>query len=152
MASRQDARQRAERAAALNARGYTWQSVAEICGYRSRQGAQQAVKRLDCRVPAENIEALRRQEDRELTIRRQMFHEKLTAANSENDTETMAMLNRELDRIAQRRARLLGLDAPVRSEVDVNVHQSATAIIADARDRLLSVIDAEVVDPKALTG
>lgn len=150
MASRQELRHRAERAAALNASGYTWQAIADRLNYRSRQAAQQAVKRLDCRVPVENIEALRRQEDRELIIRRQMFHDKLTAANSDNDTETMAMLNRELDRIAQRRARLLGLDAPVRSEVDVNVRQTATAIIADARDRLLSVIDAEVVETPEL--
>lgn len=51
-------------------------------------------------------------------------------------------------------AKLGGLYAPVRAEVDVNVHQSATAILDRAESELLAlaerqhqpaVIDAEVV-------
>jgi len=152
---RLDARRRAERAASLNAVGQTWQAIADACGYRSRQAAQQAVKRLDCRVMPENIEALRRQEDEELRIRREMFHEELCSAKANQDTDTMVMLNRELNRISERRARLLGLDVPVRTEIDVNVRQSATAILARAEADLLAiagrqnpqpVLDAEVIE------
>ena len=126
--------------------GKTWQHVADTCGYRSRQAAQVAVRRLDARVRPENIEALRRSEDEELRIRRECFHDELSVAKANNDTETMLALNRELDRISARRARLLGLDVPVRTEVDVRVEHSASAIIAEARKRLLSVVDADVVE------
>ena len=147
MTSRIESRRRAERALALHAVGKTWQQVADTCGYRSRQAAQVAVRRLDTRVRPENIEALRRSEDEELRIRRELFHDELAAAKANNDTETMLALSRELDRIAARRARLLGLDVPVRTELDITVRQTPAAIIADARERLLaSVVDAEVVE------
>ena len=94
------ARQNAQRAASLNAIGYTWERVADICGYRSKQAAAQAVKRLNCRVPVASLEALRRAEDEELRLRRVMFHEELTDAKLQRDVDTMAILNRELDRIA----------------------------------------------------
>ncbi|MCH9730622.1 MAG: hypothetical protein K0U84_13275 [Actinomycetia bacterium] len=154
MANRQDTRRRAERAASLKALGRTWQEIADTLGYRSRQAAQQAVERLDNRTPPLNAEMLRRQEDEELRIRRAVLHEQFHEARRMRDIDNLVTLNRELDRISTRRAKLLGLDAPERSEVDITVQQSATAILDRAESELLAlaqrqpprleVIDAEI--------
>ena len=120
------------------------------------------MRRLDTRVRPENIDALRRSEDEELRIRRELFHDELATAKANNDTETMLALSRELDRISARRARLLGLDVPVRTELDVTVHQDASAIIDRMEAELLAlnarqpqalhpvlgtVIEGEVIEP-----
>ena len=60
----------------------------------------------------------------------------------------MAAMLREIRQNDVETARMLGLYEPDR--VDVNVSQSASAIVADARHRLLAVVDAEVVEQKEL--
>ncbi|WP_244232484.1 hypothetical protein [Mycobacterium innocens] len=45
-------------------------------------------------------------------------------------------------------ARLYGLNAP--DKLDVTVTQTPAAIIAEARTRLLEVVDAEVIEPKEI--
>lgn len=146
VSNRQDARRRAERAHQLRAIGRTWQEVADALGYRTRQGAMHAVARLMDRTPSETPEALRRQEAEELRIRRAVLHERFHAARQRKDDDTLVALNRELDRVSARQAKLHGLDAPERQEVNVHVEQTPAAIIADARERLLAVVDAEVVE------
>jgi hypothetical protein len=51
--NRLDARHRAEQAERMAATGATWQEIADQLGYRSRQAASQAVKRLGNRTPPE---------------------------------------------------------------------------------------------------
>lgn len=138
--NRQDARRRAERAAQLRAIGRTWQEIADTLGYRGRQSAQDAVARLDNRTPPPNAEALRRQEDEELRIRRAVLHERFYDAQQRNDDEALVTLNRELDRISTRRAKLLGLDAPDRSDVSVNVSTDPSAIIDRMEAELLALV------------
>jgi AraC-like DNA-binding protein len=144
--NRQDARRRAERAHQLRAIGRTWQEIADVLGYRTRQSAMHAVARLLDRTPPVRAEALRRQEAEELRIRRAALHERFADARQRKDDDALVSLNRELDRVATRWSKLHGLDAPERQEVNVNVTQTATAIIADARERLLAVVDAEIVE------
>lgn len=134
----------------LRAIGRTWQEVADTLGYRSRQAAQQAVERLSDRTPPVDIEAARRMEDEELRLRRATLHERFFDARRRGDDTSLSMLNRELDRISTRRAKLLGLDAPDRAEVEVSVHQSPSEILHEYRDRLLAAIDVEVVDQKEI--
>lgn len=105
-----------------------------------------AVARLLDRTPPVRAEALRRQEAEELRIRRAALHERFADARQRKDDDALVSLNRELDRVATRWSKLHGLDAPERQEVNVNVTQTATAIIADARERLLAVVDAEIVE------
>ena len=138
--NRQDARRRAERAAQLRAIGRTWQEIADTLGFRGRGAAQDAVARLLKSTAPDSPEALRRQEDEELRIRRAVLHERFHAARARHDDDTLLSLNRELDRISTRRARLLGLDAPERQQVDVNVSTDPSAIIAEARDRMLAAL------------
>lgn len=146
VSNRQDARRRAERAHQLRAIGRTWQEIADSLGYRNRGSAQDAVARLLARTAPETPEALRRQEAEELRIRRAVLHERFHAARQREDDDALAMLNRELDRVSARQAKLHGLDAPERAEVNVHVEQTPAAIIADARERMLAVVDAEVVE------
>lgn len=140
------ARANAQRALALYACGNTWPEVAATCGYRSRQAAFAAVQRLEHRRPVVSLEALRRMEDEELRIRRQAFHHEFADARSRKDIEAMAVANRELDRIAQRRARLLGLDMPTRSEVKIEATLTSTAIIQEARRKLLALDDGNTIE------
>lgn len=83
------------------------------------------------------------------------FHD----ARKRHDDDTLVTLNRELDRISTRRARLLGLDAPERADVNVNVSTDPTALLDkleavmlerdDQRQRQLpAIIDAEVIEPR----
>lgn len=144
--NRQDARARAERAHQLRARGRTWAEISDALGYKSRGAAQLAVQRLLERTVPEAPEALRRQEAEELRIRRAVLHERFHDARQRGDDDVLASLNRELDRVSTRWSKLHGLDAPERQEVNVNVTQTPAAIIAEARERLLAVVDAEVVE------
>ena len=61
------------------------------------------------------------------------------------DDQTLTMLSREIRGTVSEVAKLNGLYAPVRHDVDVNVRQSATAIIAEAERQLLA-IEGEVVE------
>jgi hypothetical protein len=46
---------------------------------------------------------------------------------------------------------LQGAYAPERAEVDVNVRQSPSQLLDEYRDKLLAIIDAEVIDePKGI--
>lgn len=144
--NRQDARRRAERAHQLRSIGRTWQEIADVLGYRTRQGAMHAVARLLERTPPESVEGMRRQEAEELRIRRAVLHERFADARQRKDDTILVALNRELDRVATRWSKLHGLDAPERQEVNVHVEQTPAAIIADARERMLAVVDAEVVE------
>jgi hypothetical protein len=144
--NRQDARTRAERAHQLRAIGRTWAEISSALGYKSRGAAQLAVQRLLERTPPVGAEALRRQEAEELRIRRSVLHERFHDARQRNDDDALVALNRELDRVASRWSKLHGLDAPERQEVNVHVNQTPAAIIAEARERLLAVVDAEVVE------
>ncbi|WP_349268960.1 hypothetical protein MPNTM1_04182 [Mycolicibacterium parafortuitum] len=82
---------------------------------------------------------------------RSVLFERFADAKVREDNEDLVMLAKELRANISETAKLHGAHAPQRTEVDVNVHHSASAIIAEARERLLSVVDAEVVEIPALT-
>jgi uncharacterized protein YegP (UPF0339 family) len=156
--TRQDTRRQAERAAALKAVGRTWQEIADVLGYRSRQAAQQAVERLQKRNPPESVESARRSATETLRIVQAVLFEQFADAKQRGDNDDLSMLARELRNNVGEVAKLRGLYAPARSEVDVNIHQTATAILDRAESELLAltaqrqhplsvptVIDAEVI-------
>lgn len=151
MSNRQDSRRRAERAHQLRAIGRTWQEIADVLGYRTRQSAMHAVARLLDRTPPVGIEALRRQEAEELRIRRSALHERFADARQRKDDDALAMLNRELDRVSARQAKLHGLDAPERQEVNVHLEQTPAAIVERMRTELLALA-AQRQPQRALSG
>jgi hypothetical protein len=143
--SRRETQTRHEQAAKLRACGRTWQEIADDLGYRSRQGAQLAVARLYDRH-RESPDLSRRSMVDGLRLVKSMLFEELASAKSRHDTSAIVALSRELRSNADQVARLDGLHAPQRLAVDVTVSQSPSQIIAEAQERLLAVIDAEVIE------
>ncbi|MGP4054134.1 hypothetical protein ACTWP6_04810 [Mycobacterium sp. 4D054] len=146
MPSRQDSRARVEEASRLRASGRTWDEIATAVGYRSRQGAQQAVERLRKRNPLASAESQRRTASEGLRIVRAVLFEEFASAKQRGDSDSLVAYAKEIRQNISEDAKLHGAYAPVRSQLDVNVRQDASAIIAEARDRLLSVVDAEVIE------
>jgi len=142
--NRQASRQRTEDAYVKHLLGHTWQQIATELGFRSRQGAQTAVARyLEQNLPDTPKAALRAWLDRKRHARATLFRS-MAAAEAEGDHQAVASLSAALDRNDAEVAKVCGFYAAER--VDVTVNQTPSAIIADARARLLAVVDAEVID------
>ncbi|MFP2991287.1 hypothetical protein [Mycobacterium intracellulare] len=149
--NRQDSRARAEEAWRLRATGRTWAEIAVEIGYGSPSAAYMAVTRLNKRTPAASPETVRRSAAEGLRVMRAVLFEQFADAKQRGDNDDLVLLGKELRNNIAEDAKLNGAHAPVKSQVDINVRQDAVAIIADARSRLLSTIDAEVIDVKELT-
>lgn len=139
-------RERAEKAARFRAQGHTWQETADECGYRSRQGAFDAVAALYKRFPPESSETARRSLTAGLRMQMARLNSRLDDAEVRDDTDAVVAISKELRTTADAIAKLNGLAVPVAQQVDVHVHNSPVAIVAEARERLLAVVDAEVVE------
>lgn len=135
-----DSRARAEQAFRLRSLGYTWQAVADHFGYRSRSAAQLAVNRHLERSPAETTEGARKSATERLQITAQILAERLFDARERGDDDRLVAVSRELRNTTSEMARLNGLHAPVKSEVDVNVSTSATAIVDRMEADLLALV------------
>lgn len=137
-------RERAAEAFQLRASRYSWREVADRLGYRSIGAAQTAVNR--------HVERLRREptttsiEAHKFAIetRTRALSQRFAAAFRGGNDDTLVTLNREIARNEAELAKLAGLYAP--EQIDINVTQTSTQIIAEARERLLAVVDAEVID------
>lgn len=162
MTNRLDSQHRANQAARLAATGATWQEVADALGYRSRQAAQQAVARLRDRTPPESIEQARAKHDQALQlIQRNDFTRYLLALKA-GDDDTALRYSKELRSTIAERAKLAGVYAPQRTEVDVNVSADPTAIINRMEAELLALvaqrepqaaipIEGNIIEAEALT-
>jgi AraC-like DNA-binding protein len=136
--NRLDARHRAEQAERMSHTGATWQEIAGQLGYRSRQAAQQAVRRLTDRTPPETVEQARAKHDGALRLlQRSGFTRYLTALQA-GDDDTALRYSKELRSIIDVRAKLAGAYAP--AQIDVNVSADPSAIIARAEADLLALV------------
>lgn len=141
-------RERAAEAFQLRASRFSWREVCDRLGYRSIGAAQSAVNR--------HVERLRREptttsiEAHKFAIetRTRALSQRFAAAYKVGDDDTLVTLNREIVRNEAELAKLGGFYEP--ETVNVNVTQTPAAIIAEARERLLAVVDAEVVEPKEI--
>lgn len=146
--SRTESRKRVEDAYVEHLKGATWQAIATKFGYRSRQGAQTAVARMLADNPPESPkQALRSWLDRKRIQRLDLF-DSIKAAKAEGNHQAVAQLNAALTAIDSDTAKVCGFY--VAERVDVNVSATPAAILAEARERLLAVVDAEVVAPKEI--
>lgn len=150
--SRQDSRARAEEAFRLRAVGRTWTEIAAELGYGSRSAALMAVQRLQARTPPVSPDGVRRSATEGLRVMRAVLFEQFADAKVRGDNADLTVLGREIRNNISEDARLHGAHAPQRSEVDVTVSTSVTAIIDRAERDLLAlaegkpaVVDAEVI-------
>ncbi len=120
--------------------GATWQEIADALGYRSRQAAQLAVKRLDVAAPAETVEQARARHDGALQLLQRRNFTRYLHAIQDGDDDTALGYSRELRGIVTERAKMAGVYAPARTEVDVNVSHDATAIIDRMESELLALV------------
>ncbi|MDX1880088.1 hypothetical protein SBE55_19995 [Mycolicibacterium sp. 141076] len=129
----------------------SWSKVAERCGYRSVGAAQTAVKRYAARNPLPSAQAAAD----EIVARKRhslsIAYASLSAAFKAGDYRTVAQLVDSITRADAELARLFGIGSE-NVQVNVKLDQTAVEIVAAARERLMAVIDAEVVEePKGIT-
>ena len=124
----------------MAATGATWQEVADALGYRSRQGAQQAVARLRDRTVPESVEQARAKHDASLQLIQRNDFTRYLLALQNGDDDTAIRYSKELRGIVAERAKLAGVYAPERQQVDINVTTDATAIIDRMESELLALV------------
>jgi hypothetical protein len=144
--SRYASRERAAEAFQLRASRYSWREVAERLGYRSIGVAQTAVNRHVERLRREPTSTAVEAHKFAIETRTRALSQRFAAAFRNGDDDTLVTLNREIVRNEAELAKLGGLYEP--ETLNVNVSQTPAAIIAEARERLLAVVDAEVVEPQ----
>lgn len=129
-----DGAERDARACEMKARGATYQQISDTLGYGSRSNAHRAVKAALAAIPVESGEELRRLqldtleylaghaarvlERQHLTITQsgRIVTDEETGERVLDDGPILAAIDRIL-RIQDRKAKLMGLDAPVKTEV-----------------------------------
>ncbi|MEU7767917.1 hypothetical protein AB0B25_22725 [Nocardia sp. NPDC049190] len=149
--------ERIGQAVELRAAGATWQNVAARLGYASANAAEASVRKYLCRMSdGKDLGETLMMEELKLQQRERYI---MSAAMKlpVGDIASRNIVDQARDRIAQHRARLHGLYAPVRQHVDVQVSQTPGAVVADAREKLMQMaattdqaaletaIDAEVI-------
>ncbi|WP_236950103.1 hypothetical protein [Mycobacterium sp. MS1601] len=139
MTNRQDSRRRAEEANRLRAVGRTWDEIADELGYRSRQGAQQAVERLQQRNPLGSAESVRRSASDGLRVVRAVLFERFADAKDRDDNDDLVLLAKELRANISETAKLHGAHVPVKAELDVRVTTSAAEAVNRLEQELLAI-------------
>jgi hypothetical protein len=104
-----------------------------------------AVERLWART-RESPEVSRRSLTEGLQLVKTTLFESLADAKRNGDKASIVAISRELRSATDQLAKLDGLHAPQRVDVSVT-HKTASEMLAEYREQLLAVIDAEVVEP-----
>lgn len=157
-----DSRARAEQAYTMHLDGYSWQDIADALGFRGRSGAQTAVTRhLAETTPDPANIARRKWVDGKRRLRARLCRQ-LSVAEEASDSQAVAQLSREIDRVDDQLAKAAGYYAPQNVSVSVDtapalttaewlrqVSAAATAVSNGGQPAALesasAVIDAEVV-------
>jgi hypothetical protein len=158
--NRQTTKARAERAWRLRCAGRTWPEIADAVGYKSKQSAMVAVNRLLAKDPPEDVGIQRKYTAEGYRIVQAALFESLAVAKDRKNVHEVVTVSRALTDVMERRAKLLGLHVPVAQQLDVNVHQTVSAVLERAQSDLVQAIesgqallpiDAEVVDAEVLS-
>ena len=112
-------------------KGYSWDEVARIVGYASRSGAHQAAMHALRDIPREAADEVRRMELERLDELQLALRKKL-------DEKPSTFLVDSILRIMERRAKMLGLDAPLAIRTEV--------VTVDAVDAEIQRLEAKLED------
>jgi hypothetical protein len=126
----------------------SWSQIAQALGFKSTGAAQMAYTRFLQRNPLPDGTAVRAGilERKRYTL--SLAVRSLAAAAADGDHQAVARLVDTVTKADAELARLYGLS---REQVDLTVTQSPQQIIAEARDRLLAAVDAEVVECREIS-
>lgn len=100
-----------QKVVALRRQGLTWDAIAREVGYKDPSGAQVAYMRASSRVVKEDIDAIRQTESERLDIAQSAIWNQVLAGDNQSINTLL--------RIMERRAKLIGLDQPVRIQAEV---------------------------------
>ncbi len=125
----------------------SWRQIRDALGFGSVGAVQSAYKRYLKRNPLPTPDAVRAGivERRRAVVG--VALSSLTEARRNGDHAAVARLVDIIVKADAETAKLFGLGS---ENVTVTVSQSPAAIIADARDRLLAVVDGDVIDQKEI--
>lgn len=101
----------------LRRQGHTWDQIAQIVGYKDPSGAHSAYMRASARVVAEDVEAIRQIETQRLDMLQSAYWIQAMSGDVPSGLQVL--------RIMERRSKLLGLDQPVRQQVEVTTYDPA---------------------------
>jgi hypothetical protein len=101
--------------------GLTFDMIADRVGYASASGAYKAWKNAMRRVVYDDVDAIRKTELDRLDIAQAAIWGDLTDIQN-IDANTRARLILALIKVMERRSRLLGLDVPVKAQLEVNIY------------------------------
>lgn len=128
-------RQRTLRAIELRSEGHTWQEVADLAGYTTKQGAQKSVANLLERSEKRNVEEYRRTFDAQLAWLWEETARRIGYC-SDNAPTGYSNLAQTAVRIIERRVKLHGVDAAEKTEQTVVVKTELDHEIEKLVDRL----------------
>lgn len=111
MPPKQDVLDREAEVIKLRRGGLTWDLIAQRVGYRHPSSALDAFNRANARIIRDDVEAIRQVEQDRLDIAQSAIWSKVL----QGDTNAVSTLIR----LMERRAKLLGLDQPVRIQAEV---------------------------------
>lgn len=120
--------------------GLTFDLIAERLGYASASGAHKAYLSACNRIVYEDVVEVRKSEMDRLDIAQAAIWGDLTDTVNV-DANTRARLVLALIKIMERRARLLGLDMPTKSQVEVSIYDRDT--IDDEVKRLVAILNSQ---------
>ena len=120
--------------------GLTFDLIAERLGYASASGAHKAYLSACNRIVYEDVVEVRKSEMDRLDIAQAAIWGDLTDTVNV-DAGTRARLVLALVKIMERRARLLGLDMPTKSQVEVSIYDRDT-IDAEVQ-RLVAILNSQ---------
>lgn len=115
----------------LRRQGYTWDKIAQTVGYKDPTGAHAAYQRASARIVAEDVKAIRDIEAERLDLLQTAVWYQALGGDIPAGMQVL--------RIMERRAKLLGLDQPVKIQAEV-ITYDADSIDAEVK-RLIDILD-----------
>lgn len=101
----------------LRRQGHTWDEIAQQLGYADKSGPQKAYLRAAARVVQEDIQDIRALEAERLDNLQNAYWLDAMAGDVPAGTQVL--------RIMERRAKLLGLDSPIKQQVEVITYDAS---------------------------
>jgi hypothetical protein len=116
---------------ALRREGMTWDTIAQAVGYKDPSGAHAAYMRASARIVKEDVDAIRDMETERLDMLQGAYWRQAMMGDVPAGMQVL--------RIMERRAKLLGIDQPIRQQVEV-ISYDADGIDSEVA-RLVRLLD-----------
>ena len=127
---------------ALRREGRSWDTIAQAVGYADPSGAHAAYMRASARIVKEDIDAIRDMETERLDMLQGAYWRQAMMGDVPAGMQVL--------RIMERRAKLLGIDQPIRQQVEV-ISYDADGIDSEVA-RLVKLLESAEQNPEPNSG